>query len=107
MFGKSASAISDYILTSNTFDPNYCTSLLKGKLKKKSDEVIESIDGYHMTRPQKDRSLIIKKHIDFLDYTINEIDNYLDVLIQPYEELVHLLCTIPGVKRRSAIINWD
>jgi transposase len=104
MFGKSATAISDYILTSDTFDPNHCVSLLKGKLKKKSDEVIESIEGYHMMQPQKDRALIIKKHIAFLDQTIAEVDAYLDDLVQPYEQLIQLLCSIPGVKRQSAII---
>ncbi len=104
MFGKSATAISDYILTSDTFDPNHCVSLLKGKLKKKSDEVIESIEGYHMMQPQKDRALIIKKHIAFLDQTIAEVDEYLDSLVQPYEQLIQLLCSIPGIKRQSAII---
>jgi len=104
MFGKSATAISDYILTSDTFDSKHCVSLLKGKLKKKSDEVIESIEGYHMMQPQKDRALIIKKHIAFLEQTITDVDEYLDVLVQPYEQLIQLLCSIPGVKRQSAII---
>lgn len=103
MFGVSASAISNYILTSDTFDSDYCVSLLKGRLKKKSDEVIESIDGYHMMQPQKDRALIIKQHIDFLDQMIATIDAYLDELIQPYEPLVELLCSVPGIKRQSAI----
>jgi len=104
MFGVSASAISNYILTSDTFDSDHCVSLLKGRLKKKSDEVIESIDGYHMMQPQKDRALIIRQHIDYLDQMIATIDAYLDELIQPYEPLVKLLCSIPGVKRQSAII---
>ncbi len=104
MFGVSASAISNYILTSDTFDFEHCVSLLKGRLKKKSDEVIESIDGYHMMQPQKDRALIIRQHIDYLNQMIATIDAYLDELISPYEPLVKLLCSIPGVKRQSAII---
>jgi len=40
MFGKSASSITDYIVNSDTFDPEYCTSLLKGSLKNKASLVL-------------------------------------------------------------------
>lgn len=34
MFGKSATAITDYLISENSFDPEYCTSLLQRSLKK-------------------------------------------------------------------------
>lgn len=46
MFGKSASLITGYLPTSDTFDLEHCKSLLQKSLKKKADEVIESIEGY-------------------------------------------------------------
>ena len=34
MFGKSASSITDYLISSDSFDPQYCSSLLQRSLKK-------------------------------------------------------------------------
>lgn len=50
MFGKSASSITDYLISSDSFDPDYCTSLLQKSLKKKADVVVESIEGYQITQ---------------------------------------------------------
>ncbi|GAB6171596.1 hypothetical protein JCM15765_10740 [Paradesulfitobacterium aromaticivorans] len=58
MFGKSASSITDYLISSDSFDPEYCSSLLQKSLKKKADTVIESIEGYQMTKEQKERIVI-------------------------------------------------
>jgi hypothetical protein len=104
MFGKSASLITNHILTSDAFDPSVCVSSLQRSLKKKADEVIESIDGYMMEPAQKARSLIVRGHLEYLDRTIAEIDRLIDILVAPYEGLIDLLCTIPGINRRSAII---
>jgi len=104
MFGKSASLITDYLLKSdNEFDPEYCKTLLQKSLKKKADEVIESIEGYSMTAEQKDRMLIVRDHLSYLVQTIEKIDMMLDEMIKPYESTITLLCTIPGIDRISAI----
>jgi transposase len=104
MFGKSASLITDYLLKSDDeFDPEYCKSLLQKSLKKKADEVIESIEGYQMTSDQKNRMLIVKDHLAYLVKTIEKIDMMLDEMIKPYESAITLLCTIPGIDRASAI----
>lgn len=103
MFGKSASAITDYLISSDEFDPAKCKSFLQKSLKKKADAVIESIDGYQMTSSQKERMLMVRSHLDFVQQTIESLDSKLDALIAPYENAVSLLCTIPGVDRSSAI----
>ncbi len=54
MFGKSASSITDYLVNADSFDPEHCISLLHPSLKKKADEVIESIEGFQMTGEQKE-----------------------------------------------------
>lgn len=46
MFGKSASSITDYLVTTDSFDAEHCSSLIKKSLKEKADTVIESIEGY-------------------------------------------------------------
>lgn len=60
MFGKSAAAITNYLISEDSFDPEYCKSLLQRSLKKKADSVIESIEGYSITNEQKLRMKIIR-----------------------------------------------
>jgi len=103
MFGKSASSITDYIVNSDTFEPEHCVSLLKGSLKKKSNEVLESIGGFQMTDSQKARARMVKGHYDYLLEHIQKIDTLIDELVKPYENHINLLCTNPGIKRHSAI----
>lgn len=103
MFGKSASSITDYLLSTDSFDPQHCSSLLKKSLKKKTDSVIESIEGYQMTREQKDRILMIRSHLEFVQDSITKLDKKLDEMVEPFDSAINLLCTIPGVDRNSAI----
>ena len=103
MFGKSASSITDYLITSDEFDPETCKSFLQKSLKKKADAVIESIEGYQMTSSQKERMLMVRSHLEFVQQSIDSLDSKLDELTAPYENAVSLLCTIPGVDRASAI----
>ncbi|MCX7922309.1 MAG: IS110 family transposase, partial [Clostridia bacterium] len=103
MFGKSASSITDYLISTDAFDPVHCTALLQKSLKKKADTVIESIEGYQMTKEQKNRMLMIRSHLEFVQNSIQKLDENLDEMVAPFESAISLLCTIPGVDRNSAI----
>jgi transposase len=103
MFGKSASSITDYLISSNTFDPEHCTSLLHGSLKKKADDVVKSIEGYQITQEQKERMIMVRSHLEYVTKSIADLDEKLDKMVAPYESAITLLCTIPGVERASAI----
>ena len=103
MFGKSASSITDYLISSDSFDSKHCVSLLQKTLKGKADSVIESIEGYQMTREQKERMIMVRSHLDFVQDSIKKLDEKLDKMMVPYESAISLLCTIPGVDRASAI----
>ncbi|HVI40856.1 MAG TPA: IS110 family transposase [Anaerovoracaceae bacterium] len=103
MFGKSASSITDYLISSDSFDSEYCSSLLQRSLKKKADTVVESIQGYQMTQEQKERIVMVRSHLEFVQQSIAELDEKLDKMVAPFEPAINLLCTIPGVDRNSAI----
>lgn len=103
MFGKSATAITDYLISEDSFDPEYCVSLLQRSLKKKSDSVLESIEGYSITDEQKLRMRIVRSHLDYITNAISQVDSAIDTMVAKYEGLISLLCTIPGVDRNSAI----
>ena len=103
MFGKSASSITDYLVNEDSFDPKYCISLLQRSLKKKADEVIESIEGFQMTAEQKVRIRFVRKHLDFVKQLIADLDQTIAGMVEPFENAIALLCTIPRVDRNIAI----
>ncbi len=103
MFGKSATAITDYLTSDENFDAQHCVSLLQRSLKKKADNVLEAIEGYEITQEQKIRIGIIRDHLHYIDALISRVDACIDVMVQKYESCISLLCTIPGIDRKSAI----
>ena len=105
IFGKSATSVIDYLLeqSDNFINHEEISSKLLRSLKKKSESVIESIEGYQMTDSQKYRMRLIHAHMDYITSTISDIDSMINSLVEPYDNAVKLLCTIPGVDRNSAI----
>lgn len=103
MFGESATAITDYLISEVSFNPEYCVSLLQRSLKKKADSVLESIEGYSITPEQKFRMKIVRSHLNYIENLISDIDSAINTIVAKYESLISLLCTIPGVDRKSAI----
>ena len=105
IFGKSATSVIDYLLeqSDNSINHEEISSRLLRSLKKKSECVIESIEGYQMTDSQKYRMRLIHAHMDYIASTISDIDSMINSLVEPYDNAVKLLCTIPGVDRNSAI----
>ncbi len=103
MFGKSATLITDYLLSEETFDPEHCVSLLQRSLKKKADSVLQSIEGYQISKEQKLRINTVRSHLTYIENSIKYLDDTIDIMVAPYESLITLMCTIPRIKRKSAI----
>lgn len=105
IFGKSATSIIDYLLeqSDNSIKHEEISSRLLRSLKQKSESVIESIECYQMTDSQKYRMRLVHAHMDYITSTISDIDSMIDSLVEPYENAVQLLCTIPGSDRTSAV----
>ena len=103
MFGKSASAITDYLVNADSFDPTHCISLLHRSMLKKADQILDSIEGFQMAPEQKQRIRFVKSHLDFILKLIAELDQKVDAMVSPLESQITLLRTIPGVDRSSAI----
>lgn len=103
MFGKSATAITDYLTSDESFDPEHCVSLLQRSLKKKAEQVLESIEGFSIADQQKARIKMIREHHDFIEKMIAKVDSCVNEMVEKYEGEINLLCTIPGIDRNSAI----
>ena len=105
IFGKSATSVINYLLEQSDNSINHeeiCSRLLRS-LKKKSESVIKSIEGYQMTDSQKYRMRLVHAHMDYIPSTIADIDSMIDLLVEPYDNAVKLLCIIPEADRNSAI----
>ena len=108
IFGKSSMSIIDYLLEQSGTSINHeeIASKLLRSLKSKEDAVIESVEGYQMTDAQKYRVRLVRAHMDYITAEINDVDKMIENMIfsnPDFENAVQFLCTIPGVKRDSAI----
>ena len=103
MFGKSATDILNYLLDTDTVDPEHCITFLRRSLKRKSSDVVEAVTGFDMTTEQKARARIIQGHFEDIDKRIQQLDEIIGKLTFEHEGAISLLCTIPGIDRRLAI----
>jgi transposase len=100
ILGKSGRAMLD-ALVAGTTDPTVLADLAKGKLRSKIAALREALEG----RFDDEHALVvgaILAHIDFLDEQITLLSDAIAEKIVPFEKAVELLCTIPGVQRRTA-----
>ena len=103
MFGKSATDIENYLLDTDTVDPEHCVSLLRCSLKKKASDVVEAVSGFNMTPEQKERVRIVQEHFADIDHRIAQLDEIIGDLVAEYEGQISLLpVTNPPGKRNPS-----
>ena len=103
MFGKSATDIENYLLDTDTVDPEHCVSLLHHSLKKKASDVVEAVSGFNMTPEQKERVRIVQEHFADIDHRIAQLDEIIGDLVAEYEGQISLLpVTNPPGKRNPS-----
>jgi transposase len=88
-------------LCQGTTDPAVLADLAKGRLRKKIPALQEALEG----RFSSEHALVVSAilaHIDFLDQQIERLSDAVEAQIAPFASAVRLLCTIPGVKQRTA-----
>lgn len=104
MFGKSAISIVNHLVSGRTLDSTQCLSLLHGAMRTKADQVLEAVEGFQMEEKQKTRLHIIRSHMSCLDSLITQLDEEINDMAEPYSSHVNLLCSIPGLKRLTAVV---
>jgi transposase len=100
ILGVSGRAMLD-ALVSGTTDPAVLADLARGRLRAKLPALRAALEG----RFDRMHALWIGSilaHIDFLDEQIAGLTEMIAEQIVPFEKAVELLCTIPGVQRRTA-----
>jgi transposase len=100
ILGKSGRAMLD-ALVEGTTDPQVLAELARGKLRAKIPALKEALEG----RFDAQHALIVSAilaHLDFLDEQIQLLSDEIEAQLAPFVAAVELLCTIPGVQRRTA-----
>jgi transposase len=88
-------------LVAGTTDPEVLADLARGRLRAKLPALREALQG----RFEPVHALVIGAilaHLDFLDEQIQLLSQAIEEQLAPFAPAVELLCTIPGVARRTA-----
>jgi len=100
ILGASGRAMLD-ALVDGTTNPELLAELAKGKLRAKIPALKEALVG----RFDRQHALIVSAilaHLDFLDEQIQLLSDEIEAQLDPFGGSLELLCTIPGVQRRTA-----
>jgi len=88
-------------LVAGTTDPELLADLARGRLRAKLPALREALEG----RFSAQHALLvgaILAHLDFLDEQIERLSEAIGEALAPFAAAVELLCSIPGVRQRSA-----
>jgi transposase len=88
-------------LIAGTTDPELLAELAKGRLRAKLPALREALEGRFEAHHRLIVSAILA-HLDFLDEQIDWLSEEIGEQLAPFAQAVELLCTIPGVKQRTA-----
>ena len=104
VFGKSSMSIIDTILNKDKYTDVDILNCVDSRCKASKEDILNAVNGTSFTDAQKMRIIFIREHMDYITEELNKVSNLLNSLVNPYEDYINLLCTIPGVDRKSAII---
>ena len=100
VLGVSGRAMLDAIV--NGVDrPETLATMAKGRLKKKHDQLVDSLQGL-LSDHQRMMLDLQLRHIDSLDQAIARLNKEIEDRMSPFEREIELLDTIPGVGRQAA-----
>lgn len=102
VFGKSATALLDYLLKhpdEKNFD---VTPFVDRRCKTPIEEIQLSIDGT-ISHEQAEKLKVIRTHMDTLELCKLNLKSVILTLVEPYLPQLNLIATVPGIRDFSAI----
>ncbi|HEV8559073.1 MAG TPA: hypothetical protein VGR06_22195 [Actinophytocola sp.] len=100
-YSKTARAIT-VALVAGVGDPVELAALAKGRLRSKSDRLVEALaNRFRVTH----HGVMVRRllgHIDSLDEQLAGLDEKINAMVAPVADLVELVCTIPGGTEHGA-----
>ena len=106
-FGKSASAIMEYLISTNPdqVSDDEILGLIchRGNVKASDEDILNSIHGYEFIGVQRDKLQIISLHLSQIDECISQIDGRLKYYREKYADIICHLTTMIGITPLSAL----
>jgi transposase len=95
-YSKSARAMLEALLAGVT-DPEQLAELAKARMRLKIPQLREALaNRFNIAHAQ------LLTHIDTLDAAIQNLDQRIEVMLAPHQDVIERLCTIPGVQSHAA-----
>lgn len=102
-FGKTASQIMSYLLTTQSFDEAECRKLIDGRVKADHEDIIASINGFHILPEQHFKMTKSREHMAYLNSVISDIETELFLLSRPYDLILKRIGKMAGLTELSAL----
>ncbi|GIP16397.1 IS110 family transposase [Paenibacillus montaniterrae] len=101
LFGVSGRALLEKLINGEVLTEEQVREIAKGKLKKKVPQLVEAMNG-RVNKHHRKMLARIMKHYDFLKEEIAELEQEIQLILQPYQHELELLDTIPGINQDGA-----
>ncbi|MGF7050823.1 transposase [Paenibacillus sp. DS2015] len=101
VFGVSGLALLQSVVNGEVLEAETIKSMVFTSLKKKVPDLIEALNG----RVRTHHRTMIRMHLDHLEYLekqLQELEQQIDNLVNPYRNEIELLITIPGIQKDAA-----
>ncbi len=105
-FGRSAKDIMTHVLehSSGPIDRTAIAGMIRKNTKASVDEIVAAIEGSRIRSDQRLKLSLARDHLEYLERLITRTEVELFVRMQPYQEYVDLVQTIPGMTALSSTI---
>lgn len=101
-FGKAATAILKYKMANNDSADLDFSQFMHGRMKASAADINRSMEGT-FTHEQSIKANLALDHLGYIDRVLEQLEITINLLCEPFESHIALLCTIPGITRYSAI----
>jgi hypothetical protein len=106
-FGKTATDIMRYVLSSAVFNEEHCKTLIQKSAKKKTELIMEAVNGCNIESDQRFKMNEAKAHMDYLDMTILKTEAELYTRMQPHYDSILHASSLPGVSELSSALIFS
>jgi transposase len=101
VFGVSGRKLLEKLITKGYVDANDVEESVKGRLRRKKEAISDSLFGT-ITPHQMDIIRDCWEHIEYLEKSLDQLEQKIEAHLAPYREEYKLLQTIPGVGQATA-----
>ena len=102
-FGKTSKSILELVLSKkDSITLEDITPLLRKNLKSTPQDILDSVEG-NLTPEQNSKMKVCLNHYDNILDCINQIEQAMLPLLEPFQNEINLILTVPGVKNISAV----